>query len=263
MIKLSPCIEMLFGGDFYDKIKLAADAGLKAVEFWLWSNKDIPKIKALCDQYGMTVTTMCIDSETPAVSEVFNKKRLMYREQDAKDAFFAACEESIKKANYLGVPTLIITVGNERNDITREEQHANIVIQLKHVEKLFESAGITLIVEPLNVITDHRGYYLPSGYEGFGILDEIDSPSIKLLYDIYHQQVSEGNLIANIRKNISRIGHFHVADAPGRHEPGTGEINYRNVFKAISETDYKGYVGLEYSPTKDTLETLQHVKSLL
>jgi len=93
---------------------------------------------------------------------------------------------------------------------------------------------------------DHAGYYLSTSEEGFQILDEVGSPRVKLLFDIYHQQITEGDLISRITSNISKIGHFHVADVPGRMEPGTGEINYVNVFKAIAATDYADHVGLEF-----------------
>jgi hydroxypyruvate isomerase len=133
---------------------------------------------------------------------------------------------------------------------------------LKHVAPLFEAFGVTLIVEPLNILCNHMGYYLASSYEAFGICAEVGSKNIKVLYDIYHQQITEGNLIPTIRKYFDLIGHFHVADVPGRNEPGTGEINYRNVFGAIEALGYDKYVGLEYSPTIDTAETIKKVIDL-
>jgi hydroxypyruvate isomerase len=133
---------------------------------------------------------------------------------------------------------------------------------LKHVAPLFEKSGITLVLEPLNILCDHMGYYLASSYEAFEICNVVGSKNIKVLYDIYHQQITEGNLIPTIRKYFDLIGHFHVADVPGRNEPGTGEINYRNVFRAIEDLGYDKYVGLEYSPTIDTAETLKIVFGL-
>jgi len=120
-----------------------------------------------------------------------------------------------------------------------------------------------LVIEPLNVLVDHPGYYLTTSAEGFEILDEVDSPNVKLLYDIYHQQVTEGNLIATITSHIAQIAHFHVADVPGRHEPGTGEINWVNVLRAIDEAGYAGYVGLEYMPTGATVESLEYIKAVV
>lgn len=252
MIKLSACIEMLYGEyGFYDRFQAAAKDGLNAVEFWGWCGKDLGKIKELAFENNLTVSAFCVSSE----EEEFNRKRLLYR--DGISAFIEASKISIKKAIDMNTPSLIVTTGNERNDITRYEQHSNIVLALRAAAPYFEEAGITLVLEPLNVITDHRGYYLWSAYESFEIIEEVGSPAVKLLYDIYHQQISDGNLIANITKNIDKIGHFHTADVPGRHEPGSGEINYKNVFSAIDKAGYEKFVGLEFSPTKSTSEAIK------
>ncbi len=261
MLKFAPCIEMMFREiDFYDRFAAAKAVGVDAVDFWNWSNKDIAKIKALCKEHDIKIASMCVDTAVPEVSEVFNKKRLLYR--DGVDAFEAATKESIAVAKELGVPSLIITVGQERNDTTRYDQHTSIVLHLKRVAPLLEAAGIVMIIEPLNVLCNHMGYFLPSSYEAFGIAEEVGSPNVKILYDIYHQQITEGNLIPTIRKNIDLIGHFHVADVPGRNQPGTGEINYKNVFAEIKALGYDKYVGLEYSPTIDTTETVKAVLAL-
>jgi hydroxypyruvate isomerase len=263
MLKLSACLPMMFGNlDFYDKFKAAKDAGLEYAEFWGWAGYDIEKLKSTVDSVGIKIGAACIDAATREVAEIHNKKKLLTGDKDSFDAFYKACEESIKFAQKLSIPSLIITVGQARNDATRYEQHANIVMHLKHVAPLFEAANITLVVEPLNILANHIGYFLDSSYEGFAICAEVGSPRVKLLYDIYHQQISEGNLIPTIRKYFDLIGHFHVADVPGRHEPGTGEINYKNVFKAIAELKYDKCVGLEYSPTIDTAETIKKVIEL-
>ncbi len=138
---------------------------------------------------------------------------------------------------------------------------AAIVAALRAGAPLCEDAGVTMVLEPLNVLVDHAGYYLVTSAEGFQIVDEVGSPAVKLLYDVYHQQITEGNLIATITANVGRIGHLHVADVPGRHEPGTGEINYRNVLRAVEAAGYAGYVGLEYQPQADPAATLATVKA--
>ena len=122
--------------------------------------------------------------------------------------------------------------------------------------------GVTLVLEPLNVLHDHRGYYLWSSYEGFGIIEEVGSPAVKLLYDVYHQQISEGNLISNIKNNAHLIGHVHIADVPGRHQPGTGEINYKNVFAALDSAGYEGYTGMEFSPVGTSADAVKQTIAL-
>src|SRR5207248_4806901 len=120
----------------------------------------------------------------------------------------------------------------------------------------------TLIVEPLNTLVNHAGYYLNFTREAFEIMRQVGSPYVKILFDIYHVQIMEGNLIDTIRNNIGHIGHFHVGDVPGRHEPGTGEINYKNVLRAIRATGFKDFVAVEYVPSKDAMQTLVEVREL-
>ncbi|MBR5742236.1 MAG: TIM barrel protein [Clostridia bacterium] len=258
MLKLSPCIEMLFGEipDFYDRFAAAKAAGAEYAEFWNWTGKDLPRIKALAEENGLSIGAFCVNGSDP----VFNEKRLMYRE--AIPAFVSACRESVEKAKFLSCPTLIVTCGNERNDIPRAEQHTNIVLALRAAAPVFEESGVTLVLEPLNVLVNHRGYYLDSSYEAFAIVEEVGSPAVKLLFDVYHQQISSGNLIDTIRKFGHLVGHYHVADVPGRHEPGTGEIAYERVFRAVEETGYDRLVGLEYRSLAPSAESFKAVKAL-
>ena len=121
---------------------------------------------------------------------------------------------------------------------------------------------MVLLLEPLNVLVDHKGYFLYRSDEAFEILREVNSPDIKLLFDIYHQQITEGNLIRNIVANIDLIGHFHVAGNPGRNEPYIGEINYVEVFKAADEAGYTGYAGLEFWAKGDIEESLKNCLAL-
>ncbi len=261
MIQLSACIEMLFNEvPFYDRFKAAHDAGCNTVEFWGWAGKDLDRIKELKDEYGLNIAAMSLSAADPSVKEQFGKKAMLYK--DSPEAFCLALEESIKVAHMLGVPTIICTTGQERIDATRYEQHANVVRCLKKAGPYCEDAGITLVLEPLNALTNHKGYFLPSSYEAFEIIDEAEQPNVKVLYDIYHQQISEGNLIPTITANIASIGHFHSADVPGRFEPGTGEINYRNVFAAIDRTGYDRYVGVEAVPSKNSAEVWKDVVGL-
>jgi hydroxypyruvate isomerase len=150
-----------------------------------------------------------------------------------------------------GIPTLISTTGPDQDGLDRETQHENIVDVLSRVAPDAEEAGVTLALEPLNTEVDHPGYYLTTSEEGFEIVDEVGSENVTLLYDVYHQQITEGNVIQTVTENVERIGHVHVADVPGRHEPGTGELNYGRIFEALDDVGYDGYVGCEFSPTDD------------
>ena len=136
----------------------------------------------------------------------------------------------------------------------------SLVEGLREVAPLLEQSGITLVIEPLNERVNHPGYYLVRSDEAFQIIDEVNSNNIKVVFDIYHQQISEGDLIENIRKNIKKIGHFHAAGNPGRHELQKGEIAYAYVFDQIQAMGFTGYVGLEYWPTQsDCVPALREV----
>ncbi len=248
MVKLSVCIEMILREQpFLDRIDAVADAGYPAFEFWRWSGKDIEGILRKKRKYGLAVSVFGVDP-MGGIANI-----------DTKDTFLKGIQDSIEVAHKLECPSLLVTVGNEIEAVPRRRQHDNVVECLRLAAPLVEKAHITLALEPLNILVDHKGYYLSTSSEGFEILREVNSPNVKLLYDIYHMQIMEGNLIDTITKNIGSIGHFHVADVPGRHEPGTGEINYANVFSKIDEAGYKGYVGLEFRPLADSREALRTV----
>ncbi len=260
MLKLSACIDLLYRElDFYDRFAAAKAAGVDAVEFWNFNGRDLARVREECDKNSLTLAGACVCGYGEA-NDRFNKTKLLYRE--GIEDFLAVCRDTVEASKTLNCKTFIVTVGQERNDATRYEQHTNIVLALKAAAPIFEDAGLTMVVEPLNTLCNHKGYFLPSSYEAFSILEEVDSPAVKLLYDIYHQQISEGNLIPTITKNINLIGHFHVADNPGRHEPGSGEINYVNVFKTIDSLGYDKFVGLEYTPTADTSASIRSTLSL-
>lgn len=238
MIKFSVCIEALYGKipTYVERIEKVANVGMKAFEFWGFGNKDIDAIKSAKDKYGLEVATFGADVGGPLVDPA-NRNKIV-----------DGLKKSAEIAHKLDCKSLIVTTGNEILGVSRDEQHKSIVDGLKIAAKVMEDEGLTLCLEPLNILVNHKGYYLYTSSEAFQIIDEVGSPNIKILYDIYHQQITEGNLIATITANIEKIGHFHLADVPGRHEPGTGEINYRNVFKSISQTGYDKFVGLEYWP---------------
>ncbi len=247
-LNFSVCIEMIFSDlPLLERISAVAEAGYPAVEFWGWRSKDMQAIAEKIGQEGVKLAGFCVESESDLC------------DPEATDSWVQQAAASIDQAANFGVPALIVTTGNELADIPRSQQHQAIVDGLAALAPYAEEKGITLCLEPLNVLVDHAGYYLVTSAEGFEIVGEVGSPNVKLLYDIYHQQVTEGNLIATITANVGKIGHFHVADVPGRCEPGTGEINYANVFACIAESDYNGYVGLEFRPSSSDEAALARV----
>lgn len=234
--KPSVCIDAVFEGKPFNEACAAVKrAGISAIEFWGWWDRDLQELQLAQKSNDLQISACC----TKFISLV---------DPDLRSAYLKGLLESIEAAKKLGTKTLISQVGDFRESVPREEQRQSLIDGLKEAAPLLETANITLVFEPLNELVDHKGYFLIRSDEAFEIVDEVASPNVKVIFDIYHQQISEGHLIKNIVSNIDKIGHFHAAGNPGRHELQNGEINYRAVFKAIQETGFEGYVGLEYWP---------------
>lgn len=239
MLVPSVCIDAVFEGEsFADACAAVARANIPAIEFWGWWDKDLDALTSAQKAHGLAISACC----TKFISLV---------DPATRDNYLEGLRDSIDAAQQLGTRTLISQVGDFRPGISRDDQHQCLVEGLRAAAPLLENAGITLVIEPLNELVNHPGYYLVRSDQAFGIIDEVASPNVKVVFDIYHQQISEGHLIHNIVNNIERIGHFHAAGNPGRHELQRGEINYPQVFAAIRDTSYDGYVGLEYWPKDD------------
>jgi len=221
-------------------MQLAKKLGYTAVEFWEGVNAPVEDIKASLSETGLSLA--CMGGGSALV------------DPDTRPKFLEDLKTSIANAKALGAKGLIALTGQELTGVPRETQHQSIVDGLKEAAKLLEGTGLTLNLEPLNLLVNHKGYYLATSAEAFDIVRKVASPNVKVLFDIYHQQITEGHLIANITDNIGLIGHFHVAGNPGRGEPYFGEINYKEVFKAIDAAGYTGYAGLEYWPVVDGIE---------
>jgi len=171
-------------------------------------------------------------------------------------------EKSISFGRDLGCSTFIGLSGELECKV--DSQKSLLIENLKRVSELCEKSGVTIVLEALNSLYDHKGYYLDSSYIGFEIVKAVNSPSIKLLYDCYHMQLMEGNLVNSITANIEYIGHLHSAGIPGRHELQHGEINYPFLIHAAEKAGYNSYFGFEYWPTyddnKSVIDVLKYVR---
>ncbi|MDQ0972218.1 hydroxypyruvate isomerase [Neobacillus niacini] len=252
-MKLSVCTDgVFFRQDPVESIKAVKEAGCNIIEFWEWRDKDIGSIKKTVDELQMEIAAIMTD-KVSLTDSVF------------RDEYVKKCSETIQVAKELGCGIIIATVGDEIAGVPRDLQHQSIVEGLKRCAPMLEEAGITLVIEPLNVKVDlyHGNYFLWSSEEAFQIVEEIGSTHVKVLYDIYHQQISEGNIINTITANIDKIGHIHGAGHPGRHEITKGEINYKAVIEAIKSTNYEGFFGLEYVPTIELTEAVRDARGIL
>ena len=250
MTRLSVCVEMIFRPlPFTERMEAVARSGCPAFEFWRWQDKDLPAIAEKKAALGLELAAFGANGGTlldPA------------NHQQYWDTFAQAAEWARK----LDCPNLIVTTGNTLPDVPRERQLENLRRGLEGVARAAEAGKVVAVVEPLNTKVNHPGYFLDHGPEAFELISSIASPSLKILYDIYHMQIMDGDIIQTIVDHLPLIGHFHVADVPGRHEPGTGELNYANIFRRADELGYAGYFGLEYHPREDHAQTLEAVQAL-
>lgn len=169
----------------------------------------------------------------------------------------AALRTNIPLAAKAGVPNVITFSGN-RKGMADDEGARNTIAGLNRVKKIAEDNGVTICLELLNSKVNHPDYMADHTAWGVRVMEEVNSPRVKLLYDIYHMQIMEGDLIATLRKNIAWIGHFHTGGVPGRHElDDTQEIQWDGVMKAIAATDFKGYVAHEFLPLHDPMTSLR------
>ena len=248
---------MMFSSlDFDARIGAAQSAGLDTVEFWKWTNKDTDRISAELDGRNMRLSVFNIDSKDEKLSYDLSRGIL---NAGRKEELLAALEESAPIYKKLGACGMIVLVGETIEGLSAEAQTKNVRECLEYVKDFVEKEGITLVVEPLNSI-DRQNYFMPYAAPLMEVLKQVNSPNIKILYDIYHQNMMGDFDMEFVKENIDFIGHFHVADCPGRHEPGTGKVDYVSVIKEILSLGYSRYIGLEYRATVADGETLGFLK---
>ena len=234
--------------DFCEALKKVAALGFDAAETYDWKKLDLDSVKKTCEESGIELLSMCTTE--------FRMTDPAYRQ-----AWLDGLEESCEAANRAGVKKLITQVGQDTG-APREAQHMSIVETLSLAVPILEASGVTIMIEPLNTLVNHPGYYLWQSSEAFDIIREVSHPLVKVVFDIYHQQVMEGNIIPNITKNLDCIAHLHSAGHPGRIELQFGENDYKTIFRRVDEAGYQGACGLEYNPTMEPTESLQSFRQL-
>lgn len=232
-MKMSACVDALWPQiPCEDAVQLAAGCGAGAIEFWGWWDKNLQAVSKACDENSLTVAAIC----TRFVSLL---------NVHSQEAYLQGLKETIDAARELKCRTIISQVGNELAGIPREVQRLQLIDGLRKAAELLLSHDMQLVIEPLNTRVDHKGYFLWSSLEAAQIVREVNSPRVKMLFDIYHQQIMEGDILQHIRENLDCIGHMHCAGVPGRHSLSEGELNYDFVFRAIEKMGYEGFMGLE------------------
>lgn len=234
-LRMSVPLDWFPGATPEERIGQAAAWGFPAYE-WLGPEGNFDAMRRKADECGVVLSCI-VGAGAIAPGGMVNPKD--------HDKVVDQFKERVKLAKQLNCKRLVGLSGNQNPDVPAEKQTENVIKCLKRLAPIAEENDVILVLEALNTLVDHKGYFVARTDHAVSILKEVNSKNVKMLFDIYHQQITEGNVIRNLRQNIEYIGHFHVADNPGRKEPGSGELNYTNIFKAIADTGYQGFVALE------------------
>jgi hydroxypyruvate isomerase len=252
-MQLSACIEWQFGeagDDLADRLRAAHAAGLSLCEFHLWRDKDIVSIAAAMDETGVSLTGFCVDPRRSIVDPAEHAEML------------AAVTDTLSVARKLGSPPLIVASGFRVEGMSEEDHFANAVAVLKQAAGLAEAAGVVLVLEPLNTEL-FATMHLVSTKLGLDIVEAVNSPNLRLLYDVYHSRVMGEDVREVLAGRTHLVAHVQVAGWPGRKEPDTGDLDYAEVMQALDELGYTGPIGLEYFPTVDSVTSIARAREAL
>jgi hydroxypyruvate isomerase len=249
--KISLMLWTVFGKlPFDERLEKVAEAGYHAVQLTgeaaKWSDEDFRRYNKKRAELGITIDTNA-------------GMRHGVCDPSVREAFLNDLRAQLKIMEKIQCPALIVMSGNVVPGLSPQAQHDSCVEGLKRAAELVEGKGVTLLLENID-LEENPHYYLWSVPEAFQIMEEVNHPQVKFLYDIYHAQISGGNLIANLQRHIDKVGVIHIADVPGRHQPGTGEINYLNIYKKLAELNYSRYIAMEFLPTGDPIQILTHAR---
>jgi hydroxypyruvate isomerase len=231
---------------FEQRLEKVAQAGYHAVElvgeFKDWSDQDFRNVDRKKRELSLT-----FDATSGLHASLCDPSK--------RDEFLSEVRAILPVMEKLQCNRLIVLTGNKVPGLSPQEHHASCVEGLKKAADLAAAKNVQILLENIDP-EENPKYFLTSVAEGFEIVREINSPHVRFLYDFFHEQISEGNLIEKLEKNIDFVGLVHIADVPGRHEPGTGEIHYPNIYRKLAQLKYDRYVAMEFLPTGDPVTSL-------
>ena len=240
-------------GSIEQRLEVAAGAGCESVELVgehvNWSDAEADRIKKLARSMKLGIDTLIATPD-------WGKRPVSMVAPEQRDNFLTDVRNAITWAKKLEVPQIILMSGNDVPGKTYDEQFASLLEGCKRAGDLAAKADVKLIFEPLNSKVNHKGYFLTTCVEGLKLIKQVDNPHVRLLFDLYHEQVQIGNVIRTAVEAMPYVAVYHIADNPGRNDPGTGEMNYSNIYAAIKKTGYAGYVTMEYVPLGDQAASL-------
>lgn len=257
MPTFSANITMLFSElPFLDRFAVCREAGFRYVEYMFPYEYDPLMLQGHLEQNSLQQVLFNLPAGNWDAGD-----RGVAVDPNRVEEFRRGVEEALEYAEVLGASQVNCLVGKCHEGVPYERQWRVLVDNLRYASERFARKGRVLLIEPLNTY-DIPSFFLSTTKEGLRLVDEVGTENLKLQYDVYHMQKMEGNLTETIQSNLARIGHIQIADNPGRHEPGTGEINFRFLLNQLDRMGYGGFVGLEYIPTPDTSTSLEWVRQL-
>ena len=235
---------------FLDRIRQTAALGFPAVEFWPWKNKDLDATLKLTQELKIEIAQFTAWGFKPGLNNPQNHK-----------AFVKAIKDACEVAKKLKCRKMTVVAGDDQPGMTQEQMHENVIAGLKLAAPIAEDHDVMMILEPMNIRVDHKGHCLYGSPPAIRICNEVKSFHVKINWDLYHMQITEGDLCGRLAEGMKakQIGYLQLADHPGRHEPGTGEIHYNRVLKQAYDLGYRDYVGLECRPKEGELSAAKRV----
>ena len=243
------------GGDIDGELAFMADQGFRAIEDNGMRGRPVAeqeRIRKGLDKHGMTMGVFVTHAD-------FGKVTFASSSKGVREAILKDVNESVEVAKRVGAKWTTVVPGRYDQRLEWDYQTANVIENLRFASEIMEKAGVVMVLEPLNPFRDHPGLFLTKIPQAFLICRAVNSPSCKILFDLYHQQITEGNLLPNLDACWDEIAYVQSGDNPGRKEPGTGGINYRNVFQHLAKKGYRGVIGMEHGNAKPGVEGEQAV----
>ena len=243
------------GNDPLDELRFMADQGFTALEDNGMKGRPVEEQERIAKEMGRLNMRMGVF----VASADFNNVTFASDKQDNREKILKEVRDSVEVAKRVNAKWCTVVPGRYDLGMEWDYQTANVIANLKRCSEICEKAGLVMVLEPLNAWRNHPGLFLTKIPQAFLICRAVNSPSCKILFDMYHQQITEGNIIPNIDKAWEEVAYFQVGDNPGRKEPTTGEMNYRNIFRHIHSKGFQGIVGMEHGNAKPGKEGEQAV----
>lgn len=246
-MKLVACIEWLFQAEYPDfpaRIHAARAAGMSGVEFHLWRAKPLAEIERALQDTGLHLSSFCVEPRASLVDPAEH------------DQVLNAVREAIPVARRFPGAKMILASGFTRAGVPAQDQRAAAVEVLREAAAIARDAGREILLEPVNMVVNGAPMFVQGIEGGLDIVEQVDSPALRLLCDVYHSAVSGENLASALGSRMNWVGHVQVADTEGRHEPGTGGLDWPGIMRILRDRGYDGEIGLEYMPAGPTLDSL-------